>query len=91
MPGNLNRALPPDADAVIDSGTWEIPPVFTVLENAGRVPRDEMFRVFNMGVGMVVIAPAANAGDIIGSARVSGVVGWVMGTVRSGTGEVVIV
>jgi phosphoribosylaminoimidazole (AIR) synthetase len=49
-----------------------------------------MLRVFNMGVGMVVIAQASHATEIIGSARVAGVVGWVMGEVRSGSGEVVI-
>jgi len=90
LPGNLNRALPPNANAVIDGGSWEIPAVFAVLESAGKVPRDEMFRVFNMGVGMVVIAPASHANEIIGSARVAGVVGWVMGEVQSGAGEVVI-
>ena len=90
LPGNLNRALPPNADAVIDTGTWEVPTVFSVLEAAGKVPRDEMFRVFNMGVGIVVIAPASHADEIIGSARVAGQVGWVMGEVKSGTGEVVI-
>jgi phosphoribosylformylglycinamidine cyclo-ligase len=90
LPGNLNRALPDTMDAVIDSGTWEIPPVFSVLESAGKVPRDEMFRVFNMGVGMVVIAARERADEIIGSARVGGVVGWVMGEVRPGRGEVLI-
>ena len=90
LPGNLNRALPSTLDAIVDSGTWEIPAVFTVLESAGKVPRDEMFRVFNMGVGMVVIAPRSRADTIIGSARVAGVVGWIMGEVRSGRGEVVI-
>ena len=90
LPGNLSRALPSNANAVIDAGTWEVPTVFSVLEAAGKVPRDEMFRDFNMGVGMVVIAPASHADEIIGSARVAGAVGWVMGEVKSGTGEVVI-
>jgi phosphoribosylformylglycinamidine cyclo-ligase len=90
LPGNLSRALPSNANAVIDAGTWEVPTVFSALEAAGKVPRDEMFRVFNMGVGMVVIAPASHADEIIGSARVAGAVGWVMGEVKSGTGEVVI-
>jgi phosphoribosylformylglycinamidine cyclo-ligase len=90
LPGNLSRALPSNANAVIDAGTWEVPTVFSALEAAGKVPRDEMFRVFNMGVGMVVIAPASHADEIIGSARVAGAVGWVMGVVKSGTGEVVI-
>jgi phosphoribosylformylglycinamidine cyclo-ligase len=91
LPGNLNRALPSNADAVIDAGTWEVPALFTALERAGNVPRDEMFRVFNMGVGMVVIAPPENVDEIIGSARVAGVVGWVMGEVKQGSGEVLIV
>jgi phosphoribosylformylglycinamidine cyclo-ligase len=90
LPGNLDRSLPDSLDAVIDAGTWEIPPVFTALEAAGNVPRDEMYRVFNMGVGMVVIASPDKADEIIGHARVAGVVGWVMGDVRPGSGNVVI-
>jgi len=90
LPGNLNRALPASLDAVIDPGTWEIPPLFTVLESAGNVAREEMYRVFNMGVGMVAVASRADADTIIGSARVAGVIGWVMGELRSGTGDVVI-
>jgi phosphoribosylformylglycinamidine cyclo-ligase len=90
LPGNLDRALPSNRNAVIDTTTWEIPAVFAVLESAGNVARDEMFRVFNMGVGMVVIAPRSNADEIIGSARVAGAVGWVMGEVQSGDGEVLI-
>jgi phosphoribosylformylglycinamidine cyclo-ligase len=90
LPGNVDRAITQSLDAVIDSGTWEIPPVFTALETAGKVPRDEMFRVFNMGVGMVVIAPREEADLIIGSARVSGVVAWVMGEVKAGSGRVII-
>ncbi|HEX2722329.1 MAG TPA: phosphoribosylformylglycinamidine cyclo-ligase [Gemmatimonadaceae bacterium] len=88
LPGNLNRVLPLSLDAVVDSSSWETPPVFTVLEKAGKISREEMYRVFNMGVGMVVIARADNADAIIGSARVAGVIGWVMGDVRRGTGEV---
>jgi phosphoribosylformylglycinamidine cyclo-ligase len=90
LPGNLNRALPQHLSAVVNSGTWEVPVPFAVLQSEGKVSRDEMFRVFNMGVGMVVIAPPSAADKIISSARVAGVVGWVMGDVRTGKGEVVI-
>jgi phosphoribosylformylglycinamidine cyclo-ligase len=90
LPGNLNRVLPDDCDAMIDKGSWEIPPVFEALQSAGKVPLDEMFRVFNMGVGMVVIADSADVPEVISNARVEGIVGWVMGHVRPGTGEVVI-
>jgi phosphoribosylformylglycinamidine cyclo-ligase len=90
LPGNLDRALPATLDAYVDSGTWEVPPVFVALQEAGKVARAEMFRVFNMGVGMIVIARAENADEIIGAARVAGTTGWVAGEVRPGTGEVVI-
>ncbi len=90
LPGNLNRALPPGLDAVVDAGSWEIPQVFTALESAGKVARDEMYRVFNMGVGMVVIASREDADAIIGSARVAGVTGWLLGEIRRGSGRVTI-
>jgi phosphoribosylformylglycinamidine cyclo-ligase len=90
LPGNLNRALPPELDAVVDSSTWEVPAAFSVLQQAGKVETDEMYRVFNMGVGMVVIAARENADAIIGSARVAGVTGWQLGEVVSGSGKVVI-
>jgi phosphoribosylformylglycinamidine cyclo-ligase len=90
LPGNLDRALPSALDAVVETSTWEIPTVFSVLQSAGRVGTDEMYRVFNMGVGMVVIAPAEHADEIIGAARVAGVVGWRLGEVVRGNGKVII-
>ncbi len=90
LPGNVDRSLPDTLDAVIDAGSWEIPPLFASLEDAGNVARDEMYRVFNMGVGMVVIAAKADADAIIGRARGAGVVAWEMGEVRAGTGSVIV-
>ena len=90
LPGNVDRALPANLDAVVDSASWEVPVAFSVLQGAGNVPVDEMYRVFNMGVGMVVIAPREHAEAIIGSARVAGVVGWQLGELRPGNGKVVI-
>ena len=60
------------------------------VERGGGVSRDEMYRVFNMGVGMVVVASDEDADEIIGKARVAGVTGWVMGDIRPGSGNVVI-
>ncbi|MBI4513934.1 MAG: phosphoribosylformylglycinamidine cyclo-ligase, partial [Gemmatimonadetes bacterium] len=48
---NLARTLPADLDAVVRRKSWEVPSVFRVLQEAGRVPEDEMFRTFNMGIG----------------------------------------
>jgi phosphoribosylformylglycinamidine cyclo-ligase len=60
------------------------------LQNAGAVARDEMFRAFNMGVGMVVIAAAADGETIIGAAQSEGVGAWRLGRVIRGTGQVVL-
>jgi phosphoribosylformylglycinamidine cyclo-ligase len=90
LPGNLDRALPPTVDAIVDTRSWEIPPLFRVLERAGSVPRDEMFRTFNMGVGMAVITMPEHADAVIASARAAGVPAWPLGTTRAGTGRVVL-
>ena len=53
--GNVNRALPDHLDATISRRTWKVPPLFGFLQKHGEVERDEMFRVFNMGVGYTLI------------------------------------
>ncbi|HVF38967.1 MAG TPA: phosphoribosylformylglycinamidine cyclo-ligase [Gemmatimonadaceae bacterium] len=90
LPGNLNRSLPDTLDAVIEASSWEPADVFQVIGTEGNIDGDEMFRVFNMGVGMVVIASAADASAIIQNARVEGIVGWELGAVTTGSGNVVI-
>lgn len=90
LPGNLNRALPPGLDAVVDSSSWSVPNVFAALQRAGEVPRDEMFRAFNMGVGMVVICAPGDAHAVMESTSSVGTPSWVMGEVRAGSGEVVL-
>ena len=90
LPGNLNRALPPGCDAVVETGSWEIPNLYRVLMDAGQVARDEMFRAFNMGVGMVVIVDRQHADTVIGAARTSGVHAWACGQVVAGSGQVIL-
>jgi phosphoribosylformylglycinamidine cyclo-ligase len=91
LPGNVNRALPPTLDAEIDLGSWEVPNLFTQLQQAGRVARDEMFRTFNMGIGMVVIAAPADGETIVRSAQSVGVSAWPLGRVLPGTGRVILI
>jgi phosphoribosylformylglycinamidine cyclo-ligase len=88
LPGNLNRALPPSLDADVDVRTWPVPNLFAQLMRAGNVPAMEMFRAFNMGVGMVVIADASDADAILQGATNAGVRGWRMGAVVRGSGVV---
>jgi phosphoribosylformylglycinamidine cyclo-ligase len=91
LPGNVNRALSPTLDAEIDTRSWEIPNVFERLQEGGSVARDEMFRAFNMGVGMVVIAAPSDAETIMRSAQSEGVRAWRLGRVIRGTGQVVLI
>ena len=89
IPGNLNRALPGDLDAIVHANSWTIPDEFLALEKAGGVARDEMLRAFNMGVGMIVLADAAAADSVIAHAAAAGVPAWVLGETRRGTGAVI--
>jgi phosphoribosylformylglycinamidine cyclo-ligase len=90
LPGNVNRALPSGLNAVIDTASWEIPNVYLQLEKAGGVARAEMYRTFNMGVGMVVFAPAAEAGAVMDSAQRHGARAWQLGRVTPGDGSVIL-
>ena len=88
IPGNLNRALPPGCDARVDTSSWTVPPLFAALVAAGGVARDEAFRAFNMGVGMMVVINTDLADAVIGAARAAGVAAWIAGDVVPGDGRV---
>jgi phosphoribosylformylglycinamidine cyclo-ligase len=64
IPGNLARVLPPGTAARIDRRSWTPPPLFGVLQRAGDVSSDEMFRAFNMGVGLVLVCAADRVADV---------------------------
>lgn len=57
FPDNIPRVLPKAVNAEIDRDAWEVPTIFKFIQNQGKVDRDEMYRVFNMGIGYVVILP----------------------------------
>jgi phosphoribosylformylglycinamidine cyclo-ligase len=59
--GNLPRVLPEGYRAIVSRSRWEVPPVFTALEDAGHVDAAEMFRTFNMGLGYLLVVPPADA------------------------------
>jgi phosphoribosylformylglycinamidine cyclo-ligase len=55
---NLPRVLPRGVAAVIEIGSWQVPPIFEHLQQLGNVPQDEMLRTFNMGLGMLLVVPS---------------------------------
>jgi len=88
MVENIPRILPKGLAAEIREGTWTVPAIFPFLQAHGDVPRDEMYRVFNMGVGMAAVtAPAATAGVLRTLAK-AGEKAWKVGRVVRGGGEV---
>jgi phosphoribosylformylglycinamidine cyclo-ligase len=83
LAGNLARIIPRGLEAVVESGAWQPPPVFDAIRQAAGVDRQEMFRVFNMGVGMVLIVSSADAAEIaaaLADARI-------IGEIRESAGE----
>ena len=88
LPGNVNRVLPDTLDAAIDGSSWTVPNLFLQLERAGQVSRGEMYRTFNMGVGMVVITDEAGASAVEAAARSANVDAWRLGRTVRGTGQV---
>ena len=90
LPGNLDRALPATLDAVVDTSSWKTPNVFRVLMEAGAVEAAEMYRTFNMGVGMVVICAPSDASSVLSAAARAGVEGWILGSLKPGSGAVIL-
>jgi phosphoribosylformylglycinamidine cyclo-ligase len=62
---NLPRVLPPGCGAEVDLGSWEVPQIFRYLQDRGKIPVDDMFRTFNMGVGLVLICAEADQQSLI--------------------------
>ena len=86
--GNLSRILPAEVSAEIDLGSWEVPPIFAEIERLGPVDSDEMRRVFNMGLGMIVVVPSDDAMRTLDLARGRGHRAEIVGRVISGEGTV---
>jgi phosphoribosylformylglycinamidine cyclo-ligase len=88
--GNVVRILPPAFDAVIDMESFETPPIFFEIQRRGNVSADEMVRVFNCGLGMVVAVNPSVAEDVVALAGAQSVGATAVGTVRLGSGKVVL-
>ena len=82
--GNVPRALPEGMRAVIDRSSWEVPAVFGEIRALGDVDDDEMSRVFNLGLGMVVMVGEEGADDAVGALRGCGVDAGPVGRVVAG-------
>ena len=86
FPGNIPRVLPPGLGATVRRGSWEVPPLFRLIERGGQIAEDEMFRTFNMGVGMIVVVKPADLHEVEHSLERRGETSFVIGSVVSGEG-----
>ena len=80
---NLPRVLPDGCDAVIDIASWKVPAIFQIMQDRGRVPRAEMYQVFNMGIGMAAIVSPNDAAAVAKQLRAK-----VIGRIERGRGRV---
>jgi len=88
IPGNLSRVLPSGCAAMVERASWTFPPLFALLQEAGKVAEAEMLEVFNCGVGMIGALPAGEVDAVRAAATTAGVETWVIGEVRAGAGDV---
>jgi phosphoribosylformylglycinamidine cyclo-ligase len=91
IPGNLNRVLPHDADAVVHRGTWEPPRIFGEIQRVGDIADDEMAKVFNLGIGMIVVVNEGDRFKALDSLREHGHRAVDLGEIVPGKGDVQLV
>jgi phosphoribosylformylglycinamidine cyclo-ligase len=86
--GNLVRILPESTSAEVNPGSWDVAPLFTILQQGGRVDTAEMREVFNLGIGFIGVLPAKSVTQAVEAAKRDGIQTWVIGEIRTGQQEV---
>jgi len=86
FPGNIPRVLPQGLGARVQTRSWDVPPIFRLIQTGGRIGDAEMFRTFNMGIGMVVIVAPEDHHDVEHSLERRGESSYLIGSVVSGAG-----
>jgi len=88
---NIARAISPNLDAVIFKDSYKVPPIFNYLQKVGGISEEEMYHVFNMGIGFVIFVNPYEASNTIEEIERSGVEAFIIGKVTEGRGKVKIV
>jgi phosphoribosylformylglycinamidine cyclo-ligase len=76
--GNVPRILPPGLAARIDVRSWVVPPLFELIQDKGSVPRDEMYHVFNMGIGMAIVCAPQKAQELTATLPEAKIIGEIV-------------
>jgi len=86
FPGNIPRVLPEGLGARLRRGSWEVPPLFRLIQQGGAIADEEMYRTFNMGVGMVAVVAPDDLHEVEHSLERRGETSFVIGSVVPGAG-----
>jgi phosphoribosylformylglycinamidine cyclo-ligase len=84
---NIPRVLPKSLDVVITKGSWDMLPIFQIIAEKSGVPDEELYQVFNMGIGMVAIVAAEQADAVLKFIRAQEHKAWIIGEIAKGRGE----
>ncbi len=82
---NLPRILPAACDALVDTASWKVPPMFRLIQQGGDISREEMYEVFNMGIGMVLVVSKLHTPGVLSQTK-----GKVIGQITPGSGRVLL-
>jgi phosphoribosylformylglycinamidine cyclo-ligase len=88
LAGNVVRVLHDNVDAVIERGTWDIPPIFAEIQRQGNIADAEMEKVFNLGIGYVIVVPKEHVKEIETICSAHGRTSYVIGAIAQGSGKV---
>jgi phosphoribosylformylglycinamidine cyclo-ligase len=88
---NIPRVLPADLAAKLDANSWELPEIFRFLQDNGNIDIMEMYRVFNCGVGMIIVVPAEQSEQAIAHLNELDETAWLIGDITKNDGNQVII
>jgi len=88
FPGNLPRVLPQGLAATVRRAAWDVPALFRLIQRGGGIDDDEMYRTFNMGIGMVLVVAPEHLHEVEHSLERRGETAWLIGSVVAGDGVV---
>ncbi len=86
FPGNIPRVLPQGLGARVRRSAWQVPPLFRLIKKGGDVPDEEMYRTFNMGIGMILVVSPGDLHEVEHSLERRGETSYVIGSVVAGSG-----
>jgi len=89
--GKVSRILPDNINAEIDKSSWKVPKIFRLIQSKGDIAEDEMYRTFNMGVGMVLVVRSGTEVKVKSLLSRFNLDSWVIGRITKGKKEVVII